>query len=328
MKIIRKISLLLAAAMVGGALCGCQSKPIASDAKLLNIGGQDVTTEEYRYVYLSLKKQYDQGDDRYWKNNAGKSDEIKENTLNYLKSSVACDLFLAQNNYAPNDADKASADASISELKSYYGDNWDAVLSTNYLTESLYHAQLERQAAMQRYLYDYNRTHNSEKMDETLAKYARVKHILVQFASGSSSSSSSTVTRTEEEALAIANEAAKQAKAGADFDELVEKYGEDPGMKGNTDGYYFTTGKMVQEFEDASFALQEGEVSEPVKSKFGYHVILRLPMEEEYLRTHFSEIFTDSAFTQDMQKALDAAEESMDVQYLDAYKNVGLDTIK
>ncbi len=68
----------------------------------------------------------------------------------------------------------------------------------------------------------------------------------------------------------------KEAKDGADFGELVEKYGEDPGMKQNPEGYIFTTGEMVKEFEEAAFALKDGEISEPVKSSYGWHIIKKI----------------------------------------------------
>ena len=45
---------------------------------------------------------------------------------------------------------------------------------------------------------------------------------------------------------------------------------------------------MVEEFETASLALQPGEMSEPVKSPFGYHIILRLPSDCEELRSYYA----------------------------------------
>lgn len=63
----------------------------------------------------------------------------------------------------------------------------------------------------------------------------------------------------------------------AHFDQLMKDYNTDPGMASNPDGYLFTDGDMVPEFENAVKALKVGACSaQPVKSSFGYHLILRL----------------------------------------------------
>lgn len=81
--------------------------------------------------------------------------------------------------------------------------------------------------------------------------------------------------RTEIEALALANELRDRARNGEDFNELALQYSED-GSAGANKGELgtFTFGKMVEPFARAAFALREpGQISEPVKSPFGYHVI-------------------------------------------------------
>lgn len=93
-------------------------------------------------------------------------------------------------------------------------------------------------------------------------EYTRAKHILISFQ-----------TYSEEEALALANEICNSLKNGEDYDTLVAQYNEDPGMTQDPNGYVFTKGVMVKEFEDAAFALSPGEISEPVKSVYGYHII-------------------------------------------------------
>ncbi len=66
-------------------------------------------------------------------------------------------------------------------------------------------------------------------------------------------------------------------KNGEKFGKLAKELSIDTGSA-KRDGNlgYFTKGKMVKQFEEAAFKLQIGQVSEPIKSEFGYHVIKRL----------------------------------------------------
>ncbi|MCD8050016.1 MAG: peptidylprolyl isomerase [Clostridia bacterium] len=97
-----------------------------------------------------------------------------------------------------------------------------------------------------------------EKYDE----YVTVKHIL-------------TYSEDEVEEIYAA------LKEGADFDDLIEKYNQDPGQTRDS-SYTFTTGVMVEEFEKAAFELEEGEYTEEaVESAYGYHIIKRLPLDRD-----------------------------------------------
>jgi len=65
-----------------------------------------------------------------------------------------------------------------------------------------------------------------------------------------------------------------QIKAGADFAKLAQENSEDPGSAANGgDLGYFGKGKMVPEFETAVFSLQVGQVSELVRTVYGFHII-------------------------------------------------------
>lgn len=84
------------------------------------------------------------------------------------------------------------------------------------------------------------------------------------------------VERTQAEARARALEALARAKQGEDFDQLIAKYSDEPETtphRGHLDG--FARGQAIASFADAAFALEPGELSEPVLTPFGYHVILR-----------------------------------------------------
>jgi len=66
----------------------------------------------------------------------------------------------------------------------------------------------------------------------------------------------------------------ERVKAGEDFNKLAVEYSIDPSAKYNRgDLGYFSTGEMVPEFELAAFALEPGEVSDLVKTSYGYHII-------------------------------------------------------
>lgn len=60
---------------------------------------------------------------------------------------------------------------------------------------------------------------------------------------------------------------------GMSFEEAAQKYSKCPSASQGGSLGNFTRGRMVPEFEDAAFALQVGEISEPVKTQFGYHLI-------------------------------------------------------
>ncbi len=99
--------------------------------------------------------------------------------------------------------------------------------------------------------------------------YLRAKHVLIY--------------ADTENAETLAVEIAQRAKSGENFDALITQYGEDPGMLQQPDGYVFTEGDMVDEFYQAAKALETGGISEPIQSDFGWHVIQRLPFEDDFI---------------------------------------------
>lgn len=112
--------------------------------------------------------------------------------------------------------------------------------------------------------------YTAEKESFQKPERVRAAHILIK-----------TGERSEEEALALANDVLAQLEDGKDFKLLAAKYSEDASAATNLGSLgAFGRGKMVPEFEEAAFALREpGELTGPVKTQFGYHIIKL----EEYL---------------------------------------------
>jgi peptidyl-prolyl cis-trans isomerase D len=119
----------------------------------------------------------------------------------------------------------------------------------------------------------YYQDHREEFRQE---EQACASHILVKVKQGETGEG-----HTDAEAKQIAQGLLDQVKAGGDFAEIAKKSSEDQGSAQNGgDLGCFPPGRMVPEFDDAVFGMQPGQISELVKTNFGYHVI-RLKSKQE-----------------------------------------------
>lgn len=75
------------------------------------------------------------------------------------------------------------------------------------------------------------------------------------------------------ETLDEANKVLEEIKSGMSFEKAAETYSSCPSKAQGGDLGSFTKGRMVPEFEQAAFELEEGKISDPVKTQFGYHII-------------------------------------------------------
>ena len=119
--------------------------------------------------------------------------------------------------------------------------------------------------------------------------FERVKasHILIRFKGSAAAAKPGQKELTEEEALAKIQELRKRILAGEDFAKLASTESDDSvaAKNGGSLGS-FTHGQMDPVFDKAAFALQVGQISEPVKTRFGYHLI----KVEEHTTPKFEEV--------------------------------------
>jgi peptidyl-prolyl cis-trans isomerase D len=125
---------------------------------------------------------------------------------------------------------------------------------------------LDRDQARQRVVIppnDIQRYYNENIQQYSTPEEVRARHILLNTAGKDEAA-----VRKQAEALLA------QVKGGADFAALAQKVSEDEGSKVNGgDLGFFGRGRMVPEFETAAFAMEPGQISDLVKSQFGFHII-------------------------------------------------------
>ncbi|KAB8139030.1 foldase [Gracilibacillus oryzae] len=162
---------------------------------------------------------------------------------------------ILEDKYEVSDAD---VDAEIETYKEQFGDQWEMVLQSNgYADEDAFKEDLKFQLLQEKAI-----TEDVEVTEEEInQRYERMQTELV----------ASHILVADE---ATANEVLDKLNAGEDFAALAEEYSTDTGSKANGgDLGQFGPGKMVPEFEDAAYNLEVDEISEPVQTQHGFHVI-------------------------------------------------------
>ncbi|MBD3917583.1 peptidylprolyl isomerase [Paenibacillus sp. PR3] len=143
-------------------------------------------------------------------------------------------------------------------------ENFEQALEQYQMTEKDLYPNLLNQARLRKLLIaqvkitdsEISSYYNQNKDSFNTPEQVKASHILVD-------------TKAEADAIYT------QLKNGADFAQLAQEKSIDTGSGvGGGDLGYFERGMMVTEFEDAAFSLKVGEISSPVQSQFGYHIIL------------------------------------------------------
>lgn len=157
----------------------------------------------------------------------------------------------------------------ISQLEAYHGgkDALDSYIKQQGMDRASFEKLLKDQLIISN--LEQKLTTDVKVTDEEVKKYFDSNPDMFKLPSPEIKASHILVA-TEDEA----NKLLDEIKAGKDFAELAKQYSTDKASKDNGgDLGYFGKGTMDPEFEKAAFALKQGEVSKPVKTQFGYHII-------------------------------------------------------
>jgi peptidyl-prolyl cis-trans isomerase C len=216
--------------------------PAAADKTVLTVGTEKVTAGEFEALIEALPEQV-----RSQARGAGKRQ---------LAEQFAQMKVLAQEARARG-LDK---DKTLQTRLALQRENLLAAETFNHLQKT---AKVDEAAAQQFY-----QEHKNEFEE------AQARHILVKFKGSPVPGREGKKELTEEEALAKAQELRKRIVAGEDFAKLATEESDDTGSGANGgDLGTFKRGSMVPAFEQAAFTQPIGEVSEPLKTQFGYHLI-------------------------------------------------------
>lgn len=271
----KKLLSIAMAAVLSLSIVGCSS----ADA-VATVDGKDISAKKYEEQLKFTKWIYT------LQNGEGVWDEMKKQNPDYqttIKSNVLDSMIQLQEflNYA----DKNNIKPDDKVLKQYTEQNKKiledskakksmeaAGVDSKYLDE--YAKDMATVTAVQEFVQKKAAPTEKQMKEyyETVKETANAAHILI---STVDQNTGKELTGAKlEEAKKKADEVYNKAKAGENFAELAKKYSTDQGSAANGGELGdFGKGQMVPEFEKAVFSMKDGEISKPVKTQYGYHII-------------------------------------------------------
>lgn len=247
---------------------------------LAKVGSTAIKKSELNSRIEAIKNQYrnygiDPDDPQY------KSifDSIIEQTRNDLINSAIIEEYAKRNNIKPTDEEiKTRVDKEIENIKSGFQSEEEyrkAVSESRFKTEEALREEIKKyvlpdilEAKSLAPIYS-----NIKVTEEEAKNYfnevtqVRARHILIKVEEGADE-------KTINEKKALAEELRQRILKGEDFGKLAKEYSDDTGTKDKGgDLGFFSKGQMVKEFEDAAFSLKPGEISEVIKTQYGFHII-------------------------------------------------------
>lgn len=145
--------------------------------------------------------------------------------------------------------------------------------------------------------------------------YIKLKQIVLTTIDLQTGNNLSSTTINQKEALA--NSIVNEAKSGVSFDSLIKKYSE--AVDDNDTNYelYYKKGELLSELESEVLKLSPGEVSNPIKTKYAYHIILRLELDDSKLNNYYDDLREEKCIN-DIKITL----KDLKITYHDAYEKI------
>lgn len=326
------------------------------DEAVMELGGKEITWGDYFYCLYSQASRISNTLTQmamYYGSSASWDDPVSEeggetvadlavsNSIEMLKQQVAIEQIAEESGAALTPEEETELAEQVDALlKQAVGEDAaeeeiDEFIRSRYLTRERFD-EINRLSALFTHIFNEKYGENGEKVsDETVVKYLEDKdylaanHILFMTIDPNTREALDESAIAEKKALAEKtleelNAIEDEQERIAAFARLKAELCEDTGKEAYPDGYLFTPGTMVSEFEDAAKALDEYAISDIVESSYGYHIIMRLPLDPDMAVEKNSDgsdvtarlLAADAEYDSAIQERMDA----MTVEYLNGYE--------
>lgn len=258
------IKYLFCVSLIALTLTGCGKIPQLKDGSelIIEMDGLNMTVDEF---YQDLKDTY--------------------GTYALINS---IDNLLLNKVYETDTDMKTKIESQITALKDQFGSDFEDAISYYYgvSTEKQLYNYIETAYKRELATKDYAETQIDE---EDIEKYYEEKaigdikasHILIK-SDATDDMTDEEKEEAEEKALETAKEIIKKLDKGEKFEDLAEEYSDDSSASDGGNVGYFNRGDMVSEFEEAAIELKVDEYTKkPVKSQYGYHIILKTDQKDK-----------------------------------------------
>jgi foldase protein PrsA len=300
-------------ALLAAAGCGGGGGDVPSDAVAV-VDGENVPRTQYEQLIEQAKKTFKQDKRDFPKAGTAERKQLDQQAVAFLVQRVE----LAQ---AAEDLDVQVTDKDVAARldqikKQYFGGD-----------EKRYQKQLKQQGLTDEQVRrDVRANVISEKIFAEVTKDAKVTDADVQkyyndnkaqYGTPESRDVRHILVKTRAQADKLYN----QLKAGADFAALAKKYSQDPGSKDQGGKYTVVKGQTVAPFEQTAFLLEKNQISRPVKTQYGYHIIQPLsevkPASTQPLDKNLKEQIRSQLQTQKKNEAMNTWVKDLQKRYED-----------
>ena len=224
------------------------------------------------------------------------ADKLYENLRDKYGIAMLVDMIdhqLFDEKYKSDDEEKETINSQIEQMKSQYNNDEEAFKAaiTQYLgvededeLRNMLALEYKRNLAIEDYVKDSITDDEIQKYyDDEVIGDIKVRHILIK-PETTDDMTTEEKTEAEDKAKKEAEDLIKQLDEGADFKELAKEKSDDTGSasEGGLIDYFNKDDNMDEAFLNASIDLKKGKYTkEPVKSSFGYHIILKLDQKKK-----------------------------------------------